>query len=338
MTTTIKSDFGYFPEYSNLELGSLRDVDLRGLADGNVLVWNEAEELWDVGAVAGANELNDLTDVNIAGPALNEVLAYDGSEWTNQAQGAIPLGNLSDVTLTAPSSSQFLQYNGTIWVNANLPTYTFSELTDTNINTATTNDILSWDGSDWVNQDTATLTTITASGTITGGTVTDGTATITGGTITTTGSIVGADLTVVGTAAANAFNAPTLSDGTITINSGNITGVDSFTADHVFINKGNVTQLTSATTPVTVNASAGIITTVSQTLAASATARFQVNNSEVDANSAVFATVVGYASGSTGIPHVYVDDVQANQFDIVVANVHASSALNALVEISFVVH
>ena len=338
MTTTIKSDFGYFPEYSNLELGSLRDVDLRGLADGNVLVWNEAEELWDVGAVAGANELNDLSDVNISGPALNEVLAYDGSEWTNQTQGAIPFGNLTDVTLTSPSSTQIVQYNGSAWVNASLPTYTISALTDTDINTATTNEILVYDGSDWVNQDTATLTTVTVSGTVTGGTITDGTAIITGGTISTSGSLVGADLTVVGTGAAATFNASTFSDGSITITSGNITGVDSFTADHVFINKGNVTQGTSATTPVTVNASAGIITTVSQTIAASSLARFQVNNSEVDANSVVIVSVVDYPEGSAGIPHVYVDDVENNQFDIVVANVHGSVALDAVVKIAFVVH
>lgn len=338
MTTTIKSDFGYFPHYTGIEIASLRDVDLRGLADGNTLVWNEADEVWDVGAVAGANELNDLNDVTITGPALNEVLTYDGSEWVNQAPGAVPLNSLTDVTLTSPVATQLLQYNGTVWVNANLPTYTFAELTDTNINTATTNDILSWDGTDWVNQDTATLVTLTASGTITGGTLTDGTATITGGNITTTGSIVSADYTTPGTIAAGTVNATTFQDGTIVITGGDINNVDTILANSVLINKGNVTQLTSATTPVTVNAGSGIITTVSQTLAASATARFQVNNTVCAADSNVIVSVNGYASGSNGIPHVYVDDILNNQFDIVVANVHGSDALNAAVEIGFVIH
>lgn len=335
MTTTITSDFGYFPKYSNLVVASLKDVNLRGLADGNALVWNEAEEVWDVGTVAGANELNDLNDVTITTPALNQVLAYDGAEWTNQAQGAIPLGNISDVTLTSPVNTQFLQFNGTIWVNATLPTYTVSSLTDTDINTATTNDILVWDGTDWINQDTATLTTITASGTITGGTVTDGTAVMTGGLISTSGSIVGGDLTVIGAANAGSVGATTLSDGTITITGGDVTGVDSITADHVVINKGDVTQITSDSTPVTVNASAGSITTVSLTLAADTNETFTVNNNQVFTTSSILVSVLNYSGN--GVPHVYVVSVANGSFVLAIANI-GTSTMNAVMKIAFVVH
>jgi len=95
-----------------------------------------------------------------------------------------------------------------------------------------------------------------------------------------------------------------------------------------------VTQETSVTTAVTLNASRGIITTVSQTAAAAAEVVFQVNNSQVKADSQVIATLE-YADGSTGYPTMHIGDVVAGSFKILLRNAHASAALNGVAKIHY---
>lgn len=58
-------------------------------------------------SAGGASALADLTDVNISGPALNEVLTYDGADWINQAISSAGGGGgqyTYDVTVGATDS------------------------------------------------------------------------------------------------------------------------------------------------------------------------------------------------------------------------------------------
>ena len=106
------------------------------------------------------------------------------------------------------------------------------------------------------------------------------------------------------------------------------------------LNKTAVTQTGTITSGVTVNASAGRITTVALTTAANvAEAPFTVTNSYVLADSVIIATGTGY-SGATitnDLPQVYIDDVVAGSFKVIVGN-GGSGTLDGTVTISFVIH
>lgn len=98
-----------------------------------------------------------------------------------------------------------------------------------------------------------------------------------------------------------------------------------------------VTQATSITTGVTVNATKGVITTVSLTTAAGAAeSPFVVTNSKVTASSIVLASVE-YASGKTGFPAVLVEAVALGSFKVRLLNAKASGSLNDVVKVHFVV-
>lgn len=95
---------------------------------------------------------------------------------------------------------------------------------------------------------------------------------------------------------------------------------------------GAVTQITSASTGVTLNKACGQITTVALTTAAAAEEVFTVTNSKVAATDVPVACIGTYAGAGT--PIVNVKNVQAGQFDVVITNLHASAALNAAVIIN----
>jgi len=101
-------------------------------------------------------------------------------------------------------------------------------------------------------------------------------------------------------------------------------------------NDANVTQGTSITTAVTVNALNGIITTVSSTLAANARTSFTVNNSLVTATSRIIVSVQ-YDEAATGIPVVGVSDITAGSFKVVLSNASSAAALNAALRIHFLI-
>jgi hypothetical protein len=98
---------------------------------------------------------------------------------------------------------------------------------------------------------------------------------------------------------------------------------------------GSVTQLTSTTTGVTLNSLSGQITTIAGTLAAAGEETFTVTNSCVNADSVV--SVCMGSTSSAGLPTVLCTAVADGSFDITVANLHASDALNALLVINFIV-
>lgn len=97
---------------------------------------------------------------------------------------------------------------------------------------------------------------------------------------------------------------------------------------------GAVTQITSASTGVTLSKPCGQITTVALTTAAAAEEEFTVTNTLVAATDVV---VVGTTYAGAGTPIVAVKGVAAGSFKIVITNVHASNALNAVLVVNFAV-
>lgn len=110
-------------------------------------------------------------------------------------------------------------------------------------------------------------------------------------------------------------------------------------SDGLTIPSSTVTQATSVTTAVTINAVSGVITTFSQSAAADATVSFTVNNSTVESTDKILATITNYAGAysTNGIPIVSVGTIASGSFVINVSNVHASNALSGALKISFVV-
>lgn len=97
---------------------------------------------------------------------------------------------------------------------------------------------------------------------------------------------------------------------------------------------GAVTQITDATTGVTLNKVCGQITTVALTTAAAAEEVFTVTNSTVAATDCI---ALGTTYAGAGVPVVFVTAVAAGSFKINISNVHAANALNALMVINFAV-
>lgn len=119
-----------------------------------------------------------------------------------------------------------------------------------------------------------------------------------------------------------------------------VTGVTTLTGQAALnggltVGKATVTQITAITTGVTINASAGVITTVSSTLAAGSNAAFKVTNSKVTSTSVIQLTADDKATA--GWARVNVQDVAAGEFYINVTNIHATNAFNNIVKIHFLV-
>ena len=92
---------------------------------------------------------------------------------------------------------------------------------------------------------------------------------------------------------------------------------------------GTVTQATSKSTGVTLNAASGQITMNGAALAAGVEVSFTVTNSEIAATDVV---VVNHGSGGTaGAYLVQANTIAAGSFAITVSNVSGSSASEAIV-------
>ena len=96
-----------------------------------------------------------------------------------------------------------------------------------------------------------------------------------------------------------------------------------------------VTQASSITTGVTCDAYSGVITTVSQTVAAGAEAEFTVTNAKVAATDVIVACIKTHTSAGSFI--VAVSAVAAGSFKLHLTNLHASTAGNNLLVINFIV-
>lgn len=99
--------------------------------------------------------------------------------------------------------------------------------------------------------------------------------------------------------------------------------------------QASVTQITSITTDVTVNALSGVVTTVSQTIAAGAEAEFTVTNSFVAATDVVVACIKTHTSA--GAFDVSVSAVAAGSFKLRLTNLDAAAAGNNTLAINFIV-
>lgn len=128
----------------------------------------------------------------------------------------------------------------------------------------------------------------------------------------------------------------TVTAGGLTVTAGGLTitaGALSTEGDIDLADGGTVTQITSITTGVTLNTHSGQITTVSSTLAAGAEATFTVTNSKVAATDIVIAHLA--STSSAGTPVAVVSAVAAGSFNITIANLHASAALDNTMVINF---
>lgn len=96
-----------------------------------------------------------------------------------------------------------------------------------------------------------------------------------------------------------------------------------------------VTQITSITTGVTCNAYSGVITTVSQTVAAAGVADFVVTNNKVAATDVIVACIKTHTSAGSFI--VAPVAVAAGQFTLRLTNLDAAAAGNNVLVINFIV-
>lgn len=98
-----------------------------------------------------------------------------------------------------------------------------------------------------------------------------------------------------------------------------------------------VTQLTSITTGVTLNAKKGIVTTFTPSTAGLAATTFTVTNNLATASSNIEAYVTEYGGTviTDGLPYVFVKNKTAGTFDIIVYNAHATNALATSLKIGF---
>lgn len=101
---------------------------------------------------------------------------------------------------------------------------------------------------------------------------------------------------------------------------------------------GTITQITSSATGVTLNKICGTIVTVALTTAAGAHEKFTVTNSACALATDVVVLSTTYVGGAShGTPVLQAVNVTAGAFDIIIANVDATNALDAAMTINFAI-
>lgn len=137
-----------------------------------------------------------------------------------------------------------------------------------------------------------------------------------------------------GTASAVTLPLATTISGLLTAAAGVVSSSAAQAIGYVTGAGGAVTQITSAATGVTLSKPVGQITTVALTTAAAAEEQFTVTNTLVAATD-IIALSTTYAGAGT--PMLSVVKVASGAFDIVITNVHAADALNAVMVINFAI-
>src|SRR5262245_6692287 len=97
---------------------------------------------------------------------------------------------------------------------------------------------------------------------------------------------------------------------------------------------GAVTQITSSSTGVILHRICGRITTVALTTAAAAEERFTVTDNLAQTTDTI---VFGTTYNGAGTPALSVLNMTNGSFDIVITNLHAANALNAVMVINFAI-
>ena len=95
-----------------------------------------------------------------------------------------------------------------------------------------------------------------------------------------------------------------------------------------------VTQATSITTGVEINANSGTITTVSSVLATGVDATFTVTNDKIEANDTPIVVTKSYGGTADGIPTASVSAVADGSFDVNIRN-QGAVTLDAVIVLSF---
>jgi len=113
-----------------------------------------------------------------------------------------------------------------------------------------------------------------------------------------------------------------------------VTQADAITGGRTAGDGAAVTQITTRSTGVTINAICGAITTDNTSLAAAAEATFIVTNSYVAATD---VPVVAMKTITTGTPVAHVTNVGAGVFSITLTNLHASTADTSADVINFII-
>ena len=112
-----------------------------------------------------------------------------------------------------------------------------------------------------------------------------------------------------------------------------VTAPSNASTSDLIADKGVVTQITTISTGVTLNTSNGVITTVSSTLAADASASITVTNSKVLSTSNIHLTCVN-AGG--GVALATVTSMTAGSFVVKLTNV-GTAAFDSVIKIQFLV-
>lgn len=94
--------------------------------------------------------------------------------------------------------------------------------------------------------------------------------------------------------------------------------------------QGTVTQLTSKSTAVTLNKSAGVITMNNASLATATNATFTLNNSLISANDTVILTISG-GQATPGSYNVFANSLSAGSVSITLRNISGGSLSEAIV-------
>lgn len=120
------------------------DGSLAQTRDTNVLYFYNGTA-WAAITAGGVGALNDLTDVLLLSPTLNQIIYFNGTSWVN---GDLPehlLDAHTDVNTAGAVANQFLKYNGAQWVpaTATVPTQ-LSDLSDVSAPTPTAGNVLIW--------------------------------------------------------------------------------------------------------------------------------------------------------------------------------------------------
>ncbi len=97
-----------------------------------------------------------------------------------------------------------------------------------------------------------------------------------------------------------------------------------------------VTQITTRSTAVTINAESGQITTDDTSLAGAASATFTVNNDKVFASDIIIA-VIRSSPDADSIMELRVSAVAAGSFDLTLENLHATNADTGAIIINFTI-
>jgi len=94
--------------------------------------------------------------------------------------------------------------------------------------------------------------------------------------------------------------------------------------------QGSVTQLTSKSTAVTLNTSAGVITMNNASLATATNATFTLNNSYISANDTVILTIAG-GQTTPGSYNVFANSLSAGSVSITLRNISGGTLSEAIV-------